>query len=111
MKKVNAILLTSLILSDLVYLFWDIIKTKTGVSIFYVGDAFVHLLDKSALFLIALSTNSKWFKLITFTLLCYALNNVADELFFDPTRLQANEILFAISTIIVAFFIFKFKKL
>lgn len=45
---------------------------------------------------------------ITFLLLGLSLNKLMDELFFNPTKLQLNELLFTI--LIVIFGIYKFRK-
>lgn len=85
----------TIFISIVTYLFWDIIKIKTGISIFWIGNA-------SSVFIMALIiflNNKKLFS--SFFLLCITFNNLLDELFFEPTKIGLNEIVFAILIIII----------
>lgn len=83
MKK---ILYIALILSIVTYSFWESFPKGS----FYVLNALFIMLLCIYLFL----TNKKSF--VCFVLLCYSFNNLADELFFNPTKLQINELVFAV---------------
>ena len=76
------------IISIATYLFWDYLPKGS----FYIGNAlFIFLLS-----LIIFIQNRNLF--ITFFLLCIAGNNLLDELFFEPTKIGINEIIFALIT-------------
>lgn len=73
------------IISIATYSFWEHLPK----GCFYIGNAlFVFLLSA-----IIYVQNRGLF--ITFLLLCIAGNNLLDELFFEPTKLGVNEIVFA----------------
>jgi hypothetical protein len=89
------ILYISLAISIASYTFWMPIKENWGVSIFYVGTALSLVGYTFVLF-------RKFQCLITEIILAATVNNLADELFFEPTRLEVNEyITFLIIVIII----------
>lgn len=92
MKK---ILYSALLVSLVTFGFWE----KLPKGFFYVGNAlFVFML---CLYLYLTNRNS----FICFLLVSYSLNNLADELFFNPTVLGYNELTFAL--IIPVFWVLK----
>ena len=92
------ILYIATVISLITYLFWEYLP-KGG---FYVGNAlFIFLLC------IYLFLNDKK-SIIKFILLALSLNNLLDEMFFDNTKLELNEILTALTIFIFA--IIKKKK-
>lgn len=73
------------------YQFWDELPKGS----FYIGIAlFINLL---CMYLYL--SNKKSF--ICFLLFGLSINNLADELFFDPTVLQLNEVLFAFALLAI----------
>lgn len=81
------ILYIALVLSVVTYGFWESFP-KGG---FYIGNALVIF----SLCLYIFVTNKKSFA--CFLLLNYSINNLLDELFFNPTELQINELIFAVT--------------
>jgi hypothetical protein len=81
-------LLKILILVGIVtYSLWQPILNYTGLHIFYIGNAlFIFLL---ALYIRQTSKES----ILTFFLFCGTLNNLLDELLFDPQKFGINEII------------------
>ena len=79
-----------LIVSIITYSLWPQIKEQFGIGIFYTGNALFILLICSYLF----SKNRS--SLVCFLLFFVAINNLIDELFFDPTKPQFNEIILLI---------------
>jgi len=75
------------ILSILTYSFWIYFPKES----FYVGNGLFIFLLCLYIFL----QNRKSF--IKFVLFCLSINNLLDELFFNPTELGVNELAFAIS--------------
>lgn len=72
------------------YSFWGIIKENLGVGVFYVGNAlFIFLI---CLYLLNKNRSS----LICFILCFMTFNNLLDELFFDPIKIQFNEVILLI---------------
>jgi hypothetical protein len=92
------ILKISLIVCIFTYSLWQIILLNTGLHIFYIGNAlFIFLL---ALYIRQISKPS----FSTFFLFCLALNNLLDEILFDPQKLGWNEFL-ATAIIIIVYFL------
>jgi len=84
----------------LTFLFWDRLGLTEDESIllFQRGNAlFISII---CLF-IFINFKKLW---IAFFLFCISLNNLADELWFDNTKLQLNELLF---TLIITYFTIK----
>ena len=92
------ILYIATVISLITYLFWEYLPKGS----FYMGNALFILLLCIYLFL-----NDKG-SVIKFILLALSLNNLLDEMFFDNTKLELNEILTALTIFIFA--IIKKKK-
>lgn len=98
-------------LSIATFLFWEVLDKNINpflsenygftVSFYYVPLSIVFFL----LFLF-IFVNFKQY-LISFILLGLGINNLADELFFNPTKLQLNELVFFI--LIVSFGLYRQK--
>jgi hypothetical protein len=91
-QKNNIILKIGIIVSIISYNLWPFIN-EYGITIFYKGNALF-------IFLLALyirQTNKKNFT--TFFLFCVTLNNLLDELLFDPQKIGINEY---IATVLIA---------
>lgn len=84
----KAILYIALVFSIATYSFWG----KFPKGSFYIGNAIFILMLCVYLFL----KDRKSF--VCYVLMCYALNNLIDELRFDNTKLGLNEIVFGILT-------------
>jgi hypothetical protein len=88
----KALLYIATIVSIFTYFFWEQVKID---YFFYKGNAvFITLLC----FYIFNLNRKVW---ISFLLFSLSLNNLFDELFFDNTKIQLNEILFAIFITII----------
>ena len=92
------ILYIATVVSIITYLFWSYLPKGS----FYVGNAIFILLICVYLFL----TNKE--SVIKFTLMSLSINNLFDEMFFDNTKLELNELLTALAILIFA--IIKKKK-
>ena len=92
------ILYIATITSIITYLFWSYLPKGS----FYIGNAIFIVLLCVYLFL-----NEKG-SIIKFILLALSLNNLLDEIFFDNTKIELNEILTALTIFIFA--IIKKKK-
>jgi hypothetical protein len=92
------ILYIATVISLITYLFWSYMPKGS----FYVGNAIFILLLCVYLFL-----NNKE-SVIKFVLMSLSINNLLDEVFFDNTKLELNEILTALTIFIFA--IIKKKK-
>lgn len=85
------ILWAAFIVALLTYSFWSLI----GNGAFYIGNSLFILLLCTFLF-------KKYGKsVICFLLLAVSLNNFLDELFFNPTEIQFNEMFLLIATPII----------
>tara|TARA_B110000977_G_scaffold143019_1_gene181644 strand:- start:1530 stop:1826 length:297 start_codon:yes stop_codon:yes gene_type:complete len=85
-------------ISLITYLFWGYLPKGS----FYIGNALFILL--LCIYLFLTDTES----VIKFILLSLSLNNLLDEMFFDNTKLELNEILTTIT--IITFALIKKKK-
>lgn len=101
--KGKILIYVTIFISIVTYLFWDIIKEKTGISIFWIGNALSVFLMAIVIFI----NNIKFFG--SFFLLCITFNNLIDELFCDPTKFGLNEIIFAL--ILPIIWLIKYKRL
>lgn len=82
----NILLYIATIISIFTYLLWSFLPKGS----FYIGNAlFIFLLC-----IYIYNLNKKSF--IIFVLLCLSFNNLLDELFFDNTVFQFNELIFVI---------------
>jgi len=80
------ILSIALVISIITYSFWNYLPKGS----FYIGNSiFIFLLC-----LVIYLQNKQYF--ISFLLLCLSINNLLDELFFDPTKKGLNELIFAL---------------
>jgi hypothetical protein len=86
------ILYIATVISLITYLFWSYMPKGS----FYVGNAIFILLLCVYLFL-----NNKE-SVIKFVLMSLSINNLLDEVFFDNTKLELNEILTALTIFIFA---------
>jgi len=86
---------TATIISIITYLFWETIKINTGISVFYIGNALFIFMLCFYLYFSDRSNNIK------FILVSLSLNNLLDELFFDNTIFQLNELMFLIGVILI----------
>lgn len=107
MNTVNKLIcILLMIISVITYQFWSILNDLYGIKIFYIGIALVF---QGFTFVIWREAKDKMFKYFMefFTLLCF--NNLIDEAFFNPTKLEINEII--ISIILLTRFILIIWKL
>ena len=95
-----------MIISVITYQFWNYLLEEHGIKVFYIGIA---LLLQGFTYVIWREAKDIRFKYFMefFTLLCFA--NVIDEAFFNPTKIEANEII--ISCILLIRFILIIWKL
>ena len=89
------ILYIGLIIGIATYLFWENLK-NLGFKVFYIGNAI--FIFSLCLYLFLTDTKS----FIKYILFCLSLNNLCDELFFDPTKMGMNEIFIALTVLIFA---------
>ena len=88
MKK---FLYITVLLSIITYSFWN----EFPKGFFYIGNAMIITLLCAYLFLTDKKSNVK------FILFSLSLNNLLDELFFDNTKLELNELLTTLAIIII----------
>ena len=80
------ILWAAFVVAFITYTFWNVIRNAFNIPVFYLGNSFfVFLLS---LYLLKENRTS----LVCFLIFGVALNNFLDELFFDATQIQYNEI-------------------
>lgn len=97
------ILYLSIFICVISYNFWKPILEYFDFEIFYIGIALSHFL--LALYIKQISKPS----FITFFLFCVTLNNLLDELLFDPQKIGINE--YIASAIIIVIYFLKDKPL
>jgi hypothetical protein len=96
-ERNNIILKLAVFTAILVYTFWGFFDDPLASKIFYIGNAlFIFLL---ALYIRQATKKS----FLTFFLFCVTLNNLLDELLFDPQKIGLNEYLATVIIIIVYF--------
>lgn len=93
----------TLLISLIGHLAWQPIVDNYGVHIW-------HPLNALFIFLLCVTVFRNFQNFITFVLMCFAGNNLADELFFDPATLGLNEICVAILAPISWMFVKERKK-
>lgn len=95
-----------MIISVITYQCWNYLLVQYGIKVFYIGIA---LLLQGFTYVIWRESKDVRFKYFMefFALLCF--NNVIDEAFFNPTKIEANEII--ISCILLIRFILIIWKL
>ncbi len=94
----KAYLYIALFLGIFTYMFWQFMPKGT----FYVGNALFIFLLASYIF----SLNNRSF--IKFLIFGLSFGNLMDELYFDPTKLGANEL--ALVLVLPIIWFFKFRK-
>jgi hypothetical protein len=100
-EKNNVILKLAVFTAILVYTFWGFFDEPIASKIFYIGNAlFIFLL---ALYIKQATKKS----FITFFLFCVTLNNLLDELLFDPQKIGYNE--YIATAIIIVVYLLKDK--
>lgn len=102
------ILILTFLISFFTYSFWEVIKEKTGVRIFYPGVAlsFVGYTFVIKLLVVRLAKYQPTFKSvakIAMVIFLCSINNFIDELAFDPTKLQLNEYIGFLIIIIITY--------
>ena len=93
-RILKIIIPTTFVLSVLTYTFWGVVKEKTGIRIFYPLNALIMVSYSYVVYyLIKQKYNEKGSFLILLTRIIYltTINNLVDEIFFDPTRISINE--------------------
>ena len=97
-KDVNSFLLKIAILEGLItYSIWSFFPDPLGTKIYFVGVAlFIFLL---CLYIRQISKPS----FLIFFLFCGTLNNLLDELLFDPQKIGINEYIASVLIIIIYF--------
>ncbi|QQV91521.1 hypothetical protein M1M25_gp084 [Tenacibaculum phage Gundel_1] len=97
-----------LIWSVLVYQFWGLLLEKYSIKIFYPGIALMML---GFVFVIWSESKNKSFKYFMELFLLLSFSNLIDEIFFDPTKLEINELIIALFLVFrFTFIIWKTKK-
>jgi hypothetical protein len=100
-EKSNVILKLAVFTAILVYTFWGFFNEPIASKIFYIGNAlFIFLL---ALYIKQATKKS----FLTFFLFCVTLNNLLDELLFDPQKIGYNE--YIATAIIIVVYLLKDK--
>ena len=101
MKKSSKLILVSLLLiSVLVYQFWFPLKQTYSIKVFYPGTALLFL---GFTFVIWRETpKGTGFKYFTELFFLLSFNNLIDESFFNPTKIELNEYLVA-GTLLIRF--------
>ena len=88
-----------------VYSFWRLIKDNYGVQIFYIGTALAFI---GFILSYHIRIKKEKYKIVTTIALLLAINNLADELFFNPGITGINEYLTAL--IITLTTLYKYRK-
>jgi len=100
------------------YLFWNDLKhlgfnltykdknvfSVESIKVFYLGNAL--FIFSLCLYMFLTDTKS----LIKYVIFCLSLNNLCDELFFDPTKMGISEIFVAITVLVFAIIRYKNAK-
>lgn len=81
----------SIIVSIITYIFWPLLPKGS----FYMGNSLFILLICSFLFFEDKKNNVK------FVLFALSVNNFLDEIIFDNTKLQVNELIFAFLVLLI----------
>jgi len=89
--NVNKLLWVATIISIATFQLWAYLPKGS----FYIGNGLFYVLLAIVIFL----QNKRLF--VSFLLLCLTVNNLLDELFFDPTKNGINEFVFAVLTPII----------
>ena len=102
-------LIATFIIAFITYSFWEIVKEKTGVSIFYGGISLCFVGYTYTIYLLfqrLADNNKKLTNAISIAYVVYlaAFNSLIDELLFDPTKLQLNEYIGFVIIIILTYY-------
>ena len=100
-EKSNKLLNFILVETVLVYSIWPLFDEPIASKIFYIGIAFTQFL--MALYIKQISKP----QFITFFIFCVTLNNLLDELLFDPQKIGYNE--YIATAIIIVVYLLKDK--
>lgn len=100
-RVINRLIIVAILLSVVTFLLWDYIYEFFKIDIYYLGSALFIFVISLIIFL----TYSRLF--ISFLLLCLSINNLLDELFFDPKKIQINEFFVLLSTPLVWYLIIR----
>jgi len=84
------ILWAAFVVAFITYTFWNVIRNAFNIPVFYLGNSFFVFLLSLYLF------KENRTSLVCFLIFGVAFNNLLDELFFDATQIQYNEILLLI---------------
>ena len=108
MNNPRLILVITFLIAVITYSLWSYIKAWTGISIFYSGIAlsFVGYTYVIKLLIIELSrqnTKYKMYVIFSNIINLATINNLIDEMFFDPKKLQVNEYLAFIILILISY--------
>lgn len=91
-KIMKIVFVLSTIILIMTYQFWSFIKEHYHVKIYYIGVAISLFGYVLTITMLAIKNNySKKFVILSEYVLILAMNNLLDELFFDPTKFQLNE--------------------
>lgn len=104
-KKIDILLLFTIIMSLVAYNLWSVIHIQ---NFFQKSESiFIFSCTLCALEAIKHSILNSYFitQYLCYVLVFFALNNVLDNLFFNPFIIQWNEYLFAIIALIASYFI------
>ena len=111
--KIKYLLIATFTIAFITYSFWSVIKDQYGVRVFYPGIALsfigytyiIHLLIK----LIDFEKQQKKFLLIISNIIFLTtVNNLLDEILFNPTVISLNEYMGFV--VIIGITIYNYKK-
>jgi hypothetical protein len=100
-KKINLLYL-SIIICLITYNFWKLILEHFDFQIFYIGMALSQFILSVYIKLISKTSFASFF------LFCIMTNNLLDEIFFNPEKIEINE--YIATSAIVAIYFLKFKN-
>tara|TARA_R110000787_G_scaffold28999_2_gene78955 strand:- start:570 stop:905 length:336 start_codon:yes stop_codon:yes gene_type:complete len=101
-KKFN-ILIISFIVAFISYSFWRDLKDAFDIQIFYKGLSLSFVGYTYVIYLFAKDYKKRYFVFWSKIVFLTAVNSLVDELLFDPTKLQINEYIGFILTIIITY--------
>ncbi len=90
--KTEILAVISFISVTMAYLFTPLLPDETGIKLFFVLIS----IGFSLMWLFIYLKSKGWWSLTFFVFFLISLNSLADELFFDPTEYDLNEITGAI---------------
>jgi hypothetical protein len=101
MRKLEIIILSTIISSLITYNMWHII----AIPYFFQKSESVFILLATTCIVesVKLTKYTRLTLFLSYTLFSFALNNVLDNLFFNPFAIEWNEYLFAFLALIVSF--------